>query len=204
MPSGYTAALYEGRDINFQSFVLQCARAFGALIEMRDDPWDVPIPDQFLPSSYHEEALEKAKARLSVVDAWSDAEAEWHARKLYKSRRAEYIASLIEQNERHFRYEEMKRQVERWSPPTPDHENLKSFMLEQLESSIRFDCSFPLTPPVKLSGVEYRVQEVKHLLRDIDYHAQHHEEEVERTESRTDWVRALRESLMEEESSVEA
>ncbi len=183
--------------------MLQCARAFGALIEMRDDPWDAPIPDQFLPSNYHAEALLRARVQRRRVLSWSDAEAEWHARKLYKQQRAEYIASLIEKNERHFRYEEMKRQVERWTPPTPDHENLKSFMLEQLEESIRFDCGYPLTPPVKLDGSEYREQELAHLMRDIDYHLEHEVEEVERAESRTEWVRALRESLAEQ-SPVEA
>ena len=38
MPTGYTLDLYNGKDITFEEFVLKCARAFGALIDMRDEP----------------------------------------------------------------------------------------------------------------------------------------------------------------------
>jgi len=37
MPSGYTSDLYEGKNISFTQFALQCARAFGAAIDQRDD-----------------------------------------------------------------------------------------------------------------------------------------------------------------------
>jgi len=35
------------------------------------------------------------------------------------------------------RYQSMKAQVEAWTPPTPDHANLKAFMLEQIAVSVR-------------------------------------------------------------------
>ena len=44
MPTGYTYDLYDGKDIEFPDFVMKCARAFGALIEIRDDPMDAAIP----------------------------------------------------------------------------------------------------------------------------------------------------------------
>ena len=34
MPTGYTAALYEGKNQTFKEFATQCARAFGACIDM--------------------------------------------------------------------------------------------------------------------------------------------------------------------------
>jgi len=37
MPTGYTADLNDGKQVTFQEFTMKCARAFGALIEMRDD-----------------------------------------------------------------------------------------------------------------------------------------------------------------------
>jgi hypothetical protein len=36
MPTGYTAAIGEG--IEFDKFVMQCARAMGACVMMRDEP----------------------------------------------------------------------------------------------------------------------------------------------------------------------
>ena len=45
MPTGYTAGILEGET--FEQYALQCAKAFGALVMMRDEPSDAPIPDQF-------------------------------------------------------------------------------------------------------------------------------------------------------------
>ena len=36
MPTGYTHELHEGEEISFEKFVMSCARAFGALVLMRD------------------------------------------------------------------------------------------------------------------------------------------------------------------------
>ena len=47
MPTGYTAPIKDG--ISFNDFMWGCARAFGALIMMRDDPPGTPIPERFEP-----------------------------------------------------------------------------------------------------------------------------------------------------------
>ena len=59
MPTGYTAKLME-QGQTFPEFIMSCARAFGALIMMRDDPANAPIPEKFEPSDYHVRALKKA------------------------------------------------------------------------------------------------------------------------------------------------
>lgn len=62
MPTGYTAGVKDGTVTDFKAFVMQCARAFGALIDMRDDPSDVPIPKSFAPSSYGKNILDGGSA----------------------------------------------------------------------------------------------------------------------------------------------
>ena len=54
MPTGYTAELIE-KGMEFNDFVLTCARAFGACIELRDRKL-APAP-RTIPSNgnYHEE-----------------------------------------------------------------------------------------------------------------------------------------------------
>ena len=61
MPTGYTARLCDGEQ-TFKDFAMLCARACGALIEMREDPMDAPIPEKIKRSSYYDEALSKAVA----------------------------------------------------------------------------------------------------------------------------------------------
>ena len=84
MPTGYTLDLYDVKDITFEEFALRCARAFGALISMRDEPIDAPIPERFEPSDYHLKELEKAKKRLKEVKKWNEETAEQEAVRAYQ------------------------------------------------------------------------------------------------------------------------
>jgi len=73
MPTGCTAKLMsEGQT--FHEFIMQCARNFGALIMMRDDPWDAPIPDKFEPYGYHAKKLIEAREELKRLNNMSDEE----------------------------------------------------------------------------------------------------------------------------------
>ena len=194
MPTGYTLDLYDGKDITFEEFVLRCARAFGALISMRDEPINVPIPERFEPSDYHLKELEKAKKRLKEIKKWNEEMAEQEAERAYQEalkKREEFVKknNLIRK-----RYEDMLSKVREWKPPTPDHVDLKKFMIQQLEDSIEFDCFIPEMPQ-RLSGEEYKEQQIKKALNDIDYHEKEYAEEVNRVYERNKWLLLLRESL---------
>ena len=83
MPTGYTAAIADG--VTFEQFALNCARAFGALIDMRDEPSDAPIPERFEPSNYHEKKIAEINDELVRLKEMSQDEAkmvahqEWRA-----------------------------------------------------------------------------------------------------------------------------
>lgn len=191
MATGYTSDLPR----TFPEFALRCARAFGALVEMREEPLDTPIPDEFLPNNYHLEAITKAEKRLAELEKWSDQRAEREAKKAYDEE-ARSRKECGEKNERTGRsYIAMLKQVGKWVPPTKDHEGLKSFMVEQLADSIELDCLHTPTMPQRFSGKQYRAQLIKSARRDIAYHTKNHKEEVRRAHERSEWVRALRQSL---------
>ena len=194
MPTGYTLDLYDGKDITFEEFVLKCARAFGVLIDMRDEPIDAPIPERFEPSDYHLKELEKAKKRLKEIKKWDEEKAEQEAERAYREalkEREEFIKKnkLIRK-----RYEDMLSKVQKWKPPTIEHESLKQFMIQQLVESIEYDCFIPEMPQ-RLSGEEYKEQQIKKALSDIDYHEREYAEEVNRVYERNKWLLSLRESL---------
>ena len=194
MPTGYTLDLYDGKDITFEEFALKCARAFGALIDMRDEPIDTPIPEKLEPSDYHLKELEKAVKRLEEIKDWDDEKAQQEAERLYQEalkKREEFIKKNEEICKR---YEDMLLKVRQWKPPTPDHEGLKKFMIQQLEKSIEFDCSVPEIPQ-RLSGEEFRKQQIEKILNDIEYHGKEYVEEVNRVYERNKWLLLLRKSL---------
>lgn len=196
MPTGYTAGLYEGEQ-SFEDFVLGAARGMGALVTMRDDPSDAPIPDEFKPSPWHTEKIEAARKRLRELEAMPPEVAADEVRQEVeraKKARAERKKNLDGIRDR---YEQMIEQVEAWTPPTADHNSFKKFMLDQLREALSFDCGGDLYPsiPEPLTPQGWVEKERAKAYRDIEYHSAEHEKEVERAKGRTAWVQHLRKSL---------
>ena len=199
MPTGYTAAIGEG--ITFEKFVLSCARAFGALIEMRDDPMDAPIPEKFEPSNHNVEELNRAQRRMGELRAMTALAAQIGADAAYEAEDAAYAKRRAGKLALKAKYEAMLAQVNAWQAPTPNHIGLKDFMAKQIIDSIGFDCcEYPEDRPKKLTGPEWLAEEIARAQWDIDYHTKHHAEEVERVNSRNEWVAALRDSLKQREA----
>lgn len=194
MPTGYTAAVADG--ITFDRFVWSCARAMGALVTMRDLPSDAPIPERFEPSDYSAKRLGEAKAELKRLSEMNLADAAACAKASHTEAIAGHAKRTQERDELRIKYQTMLADVVKWNPPTPDHEGFKTFMADQLRQSIDFDCCGKYDkPPVALSGAEWRAAAIAKAERDIEYNTKAHAEEVERTEGRNEWLRALRESL---------
>ena len=192
MPTGYTANL-EG--VTFPQFALRCARAFGALIDLRDDPLDIPLPDCIKPSDYSRKRLTLAFEALLEVESWNAPRVELEARAAYTQVLQRRETRLQESDATRKRYEAMIERVKGWTPPTTDHTGLKDFMLKQLEESIDFDCSYVSPTPEVHSGQEYKHQRLCKILEDIEYHAKSCREELVRSRERTEWLHELRRSL---------
>lgn len=195
MPTGYTAGVQDGSITDFASFAMLCARAFGATIDMRDDPLDKPIPE-FKPSMYHAEQLPDYHKRYYELIHMSLDECEAAAQKEYD----DAVSRWAEREDRRWRertrYQAMIDCASAWVPPTPDHNRFKDFMLEQLNESLEFDCGGEHDKqPVKKSATDWLLNAIKSCEWHIAYHEEHHAAEIERVAKRNAWVRALRESL---------
>jgi hypothetical protein len=194
MPTGYTANI--GKGISFQNFVLNCARAFGALVTMRDDPADAEIPDSFEPSDYHIKEIEKANIILAELEKMTIAEAQSRAEKDFAEELRSYQVRIEEYSALRQKYVDMLQKVNVWNPPTADHNGLKDFMVQQIESSINFDCSTAhLTKPKMLTPQEWISKQTENALWSLNYHREEYQKEKERCAGRTAWVRAIKESL---------
>lgn len=199
MPTGYTAAVSDGKVTTLRQFAMDCARAMGACIMLRDEPGGGDrIPEKFEPSDYHAKALAAAHAELDRLRAMSDDEASQEASAEHVKKDADEARYAANRSETRDRYERMAALVRAWEPPTKDHVGLKSFMLRQLLESVEFDCAeYPRPQVVRLSGRQWRELKIERAEKDIAYHAKEHEAEVRRATERTEWVRALRASLQE-------
>lgn len=195
MPTGYTAKIAEGEGVTFPEFALACARAFGALILMRDDSPDAPIPDQFPADTYHRDRQDKALAHLIDLSNMTDEECAVEAKREYVDALSAHRRYERAEAETKARYEAMLDQVLAWEPPTDEHVELKAFMVEQIESSIRFDTGYERPSPVRKTGAEWRTAQREKAERDVEYHAKEQAKADERATGRSEWVQQLKASL---------
>jgi hypothetical protein len=200
MPTGYTADVNSGKVTEFKEYALQCARAFGACILMRDDPADTPIPDEFPADvAYHDKALIDAKALLFDLERMSDKERISGCDSFNIQAQREYIEQARKELEIRERYQAMLNQVREWVPPTHDHDKFKEFMIEQLVSSIDYDCTHysKKGAPTDITVDYWYNKQLESVKWSIEYHEKERLAEISRAKSRTDWVQALKKSLVE-------
>lgn len=202
MPTGYTAAIAD--DITFDDFVMSCARGMGALVIMRDQPADAPIPERFEPSDYHTKKIAEATATIDRLARMTDAELEQAASEAYETALAAQAAAILRNDTLREKYNAMLAKVEAWQSPSEDHDGFKKFMVEQIAGSIDFDCNnryYREQKHTKLTGAEWRAQEEARARKDIAYHEVENAKEIERTEARNTWLRQLRDSLKPQEQA---
>lgn len=201
MPTGYyTAPILEGDGITFERFAMRCARAFGALVNMREDSMDAEIPRTFDPSTYNSDGEKAQRAELARLDAMdADARTEF-GREARDAARKRCRESIARNKANKARLDEMTTRVLAWVPPSPDHQEMKTFMLEQITETLKWDGSDKheqeeLARLEKKDLREYWQDSRAVTVRSIEYHVENQRSENERAAMRTKWVAQLRESL---------
>lgn len=198
MPTGYTAGVADGTVTDFKQYAIQCARNFGALILMRDEPLDAEIPEKFEPSNFELNNLVKAEKELGEMLSLSDSQLKLKMEAEFDAEMKSYQRFVAERREKRKRYEAMLDKAKRYRPPTPDHEGYAKFLVTQLEESINWDCGEKyLNPPKQQTLEEWKTQRLESLRRAISRSRERHKEEAERTNQRNEWVAKLRESIAE-------
>lgn len=191
MPTGYGAMGEEG--CTFEEFVWGCARAFGALVMMRDDPLDAPIPDRFQVDGYYATKTREVAAKLDSVQRMSDGQVVEEIERETREVLARNEEHTVRNREKKDRYAAMMKQVQAWAPPSSDHVGMKEFMIEQITIS---DPGGPyvVEPPTHDIRL-WRETKIAKLRQELEYYTEALAGEVERTNARNEWLRRLRQSV---------
>ena len=199
MPTGYTADIAKG--ITFEQFALSCARAFGALVEMRDDPKDAPIPKELKASDYNAKEAAKAIEEMRQIQSITPEACEAKAVKEYNEAIAYHKKAIKEQQDLKEKYEAMLIKAKAYQPPTKDHEGIKEFMVSQIEESIAWDCDNKdyhlkaIRNTTKQTGNQWRVNKLAELKQRAQTNQTAQDAENDRVKSRNKWLRDLRASI---------
>lgn len=195
MPTGYTSKIYEGKDVSYKEFLMDCAKQFDANTLMRDMPFDSEIPIYKPDVKYYKEQIAINKKQLQSFKLKSLEEIELQIEEEYNQALRHQKEKQKNKEDLKQRYLEIKEEVKKWEPPTPEHVNLKTFALEQLSMSIDADCSVFTFNIEKQDAQDYLNKQIKSCEDNIAYYKEKIEEEIERTNKRNQWNKELFDSL---------
>ena len=189
----------EKENCTITEFALRCARSFGVCIDMRELPFDTPVPERFELESHYQEDIDKAVAKYEAFMALSDEEKAAELERKYNKTVAEYSEHEKKENARRRvlrqRYESMLEKIKKWQPPTPEHVNIRDFMIRQVQDSIASDCKEYIA---RIGSREEWLDVNAHinlLKRNIDMEKEFYKKALKHTEECNKWLSDLRESL---------
>lgn len=207
MPTGYTAKIYDGKDTNFVEFALECSRAFGAMISLRDEP-DAEIPEAFEVNSHYADSIARDKNKIEEWKIASDAELLRRGILEKSESLREKYEYAVKKEDLRKRYLNMITEVEAWTPPSDEHLTFKDFMIRQLKKSIDQDCrdridleALKIETEEKISNLkvnveEYRAEGLAFAERNLQRSEERYSDEAERTSRNNKWNKELRDSLL--------
>ena len=172
----------------------------GACIALRDDPLNADLPDNVGFSDYHTGRIAESNAEFLRLKEMDDAAKMEFGKASITATRNSLEDGLIKARSTRNRLTSMMAEVIAWKPPTPDHEGLKKFMVEQLQTTIDFDGDG--------SYYEHEIQRIslkrpmqvwqealENAKNDVAYHKEEARKDVERNAARNEWVKQLKESV---------
>ena len=203
MPTGYTYGIIDGKVNTFAEFAKICMKAFGACVHMRDEDSSKPyIPDKV--SDYHVKALHEAKMELAKARTTPDNILIKRKKNFLEGREEEILKQIKKIESSQQKLKTMIAECAVWKVPTPEHEVLKKFMMEQLTTTLEHDGDdsyyrkelIIVRKSLKnINPVEIRNQMIASAEDSVKYHIKNLKEEEDRVAERNKWVTDLYESL---------
>ena len=199
MPTGFTAPLYDGKDITFEQFANSCLRAFGIYVRWgyRTDIGDYEVPDKIEPSDYHKKKYDELKAEYDEFINHPK------SKKQLEKEYIEYVNNVNAKNEKfakekndlRVRYDAMLDKVRKWDIPSEEYQGVKDFMEAQLTDSILHDCNIHVQEVLPRSQWIASLQNRSALVKDMNYHFKKYQEEVAHAAESTRWLKTFTESI---------
>ncbi len=196
MPTGYTAGILDGTTKDFKQFATNCMRAFGATIHMRDDSADTPYkPDEV--TSYHSDAIAKAKGEIAALNKMDNAQIEKDETKVLNKNLRYHKSAITKIRKQRSKLGSLLADALVYEAPTTEHNGIKSFMENQLTETIKHDCSESYHREnieainTRLSSIDPQKvwnERMDRAKKDLAYHTAELEKETERVTTRNKWV----------------
>ena len=169
---------------------------------MRDEPLSKPVPTQFEPNPYYKNDYEKTvetrnKYRQMTFEEAKKELIEKHKKDIESAKKS--LDEFVAEDER---YMKVRDEIEKWIPPTSEHENVKKFALNQIDISLNTDmreyCNKELNKDLDISdeAVHLYMNEINEFYENSVTRAyKDWQEELKKTADKNMWMKQFLDSL---------
>lgn len=203
MPTGYTIKIEDGSIKTGKEFLSLCCRAFNVCVMMKEDSLDKPTPKEFGIDPFYEEQIEQLKKDLEKAENITIEEAEEMLKEDQRQTEDYVSKKVLEEKHNLEKYNAIESEILAWTPPTPEHENLKKFALEQVRVSKPKENDFKYYREMvesinSLTPEEYKQRRINILKESLQRAIENYEEHVEAISDKNRWLKEFWESFEEE------
>lgn len=202
MPTGYTAYIKDGKITSGKEFLKLCTRAFGIAVDLKDESLDVPTPNHFEPHPYYEKAYKDSLVSREKAYSMTLEEVKEDIISKYNDNKGRAEKILEKYKDEDKKYLKVREEVEKWIPPTSEHENLKKFCLEQIDMSLNTGLYEWYEKDInkELDTSDDTIKKYIDILRDnadkqVKRRYEKYQEELKRVEEKNLWMKQFLDSL---------
>lgn len=208
MPTGYTNYIVEDKNPTMRKFMRGCAHAF--LVHLRDSSISDKLKPMNNDCSYEKDSLVDNAIQLHELIKMSNADYKLKLIEDTQLRIKNCTKYIKESANTKKKLEKMLKEVKAWSPPTDRHKNLKEFALQQIESTINFDCGCSYSNSELLEAkrllsrlkkkdeliiTSMKAKEIDELIKDIARIGENIQKNRADVEDTNQWIDTLEKSL---------
>lgn len=193
MPTGYTYYIEEEENPTFEGFFWRCARAFGG-VAVDYTQSNSPIVGEHTIPEYKLRWLAEAEERLIQARKLSFKDAQKEVDKQYRDALQYWERTEADRQKKLAKYDRILASVYAWEPPTPTHENVKKFMIEQIEISTEF-MRKPSAKPKKWKADEWLAFQIVGAHDDVQRYKDEIEKAKQAARKSNEWLQALKDSV---------
>ena len=202
MPTGYTAYIQDGEITTGKEFLKLCARAFGVAVDLKEESLDVPTPSHFEPDPYYEKRYKESLDFKEKVHHMTFEETKNYMISKFNNNKSDAERCLKSYKQEDEKYLKVREEVKKWIPPTPEHEELKKFCLEQIDMSLNTGlykwCEDDINKELDTSdeAVENYITDLKDFAdKQVKRAYDNWQKELKRIAERNQWMKQFLDSL---------
>lgn len=191
MPTGNTEIIENGGT--FKEYLRKCATNMFYDCDNLDS-----IKNE--KSDYHDKGLKKAEEEYSTFLKLTDIEQEKILEKERQDQITQYKQIIQENTQKGQLYTKMREEVVNWTIPTPEHQYLKEFMLQQIDLCNKdfTDQAYwdKQTTDLQAKSIQQlKKAKIDHFKWEINHHTKNKEQNLDRIAKNTAWIEALEKDL---------